>query len=71
MVLVAPEERPAAAGVTASARALAQSCAPLLSGLAMTAAATGLPFFLAGGLKIVYDLALYARFRSVPLRGEG
>jgi len=70
MILVAPEERPAAAGVTASARALAQSCAPLLSGLAMTAAATGLPFFLAGGLKIVYDLALYARFRSVPLRGE-
>ena len=26
-----------------------------------------MPFVLAGGLKIVYDLALFARFRRVPL----
>jgi len=68
MILVSPDERPAAAGVTSSARALAQSVAPFLSGLALATAGTGLPFFCAGGLKIVYDLALYARFRSVPLR---
>jgi MFS family permease len=65
MALVAPEERPAAAGVTSSARALSQSVAPWLSGVAMTTAGTGLPFLVAGGLKIVYDLAMYARFRSV------
>ena len=26
-----------------------------------------MPLLLAGGLKVVYDLTLYARFRSVPL----
>jgi MFS family permease len=67
MALVAPEERPAAAGLTASARALAQACAPVVSGLTMAVAATPLPFLLAGGLKIVYDVSLFLRFRSVPL----
>jgi hypothetical protein len=33
----------------------------------MAAAATPLPFLLAGGLKIVYDLSLFFRFRSVPI----
>jgi MFS family permease len=71
MALVAPEERPAAAGLTGSARALAQACAPLVSGATMAVAATGVPFFLSGGLKIVYDLALFFRFRSVALPDEG
>jgi MFS family permease len=68
MALVAPAERPAAAGLTSSARALAQSVAPALSGLAMRTAGTALPFLFAGALKSVYDLSLYRRFRSVPLR---
>lgn len=67
MALVAPDERPAAAGFTGSVRALAQACAPLVSGFAMATAATGTPFFVSGGLKIVYDLALYFRFRGVVL----
>jgi MFS family permease len=67
MALVAPEERAAAAGLTVSVRALAQAAAPLFSGATMAAAATPLPFVLAGGLKIVYDLALFFRFRSVEL----
>jgi MFS family permease len=67
MALVAPEERAAASGLTASARALAQACAPAVTGLTMAAAATPVPFLLAGGLKIVYDLSLFFRFRSVPL----
>ena len=67
MALVAPEERAAAAGFTVSVRALAQAAAPFVSGAAMAAAATPLPFVLAGGLKIVYDLALFVRFRSVAL----
>jgi MFS family permease len=70
MALVAPDERPAAAGFTASARAMAQSAAPIISGLAMARAATGLPFFLAGGLKILYDLALYFTFRRIALPEE-
>jgi len=71
MALVAPEERPAAAGLTGSARALAQACAPFVSGATMAVAATGAPFFLSGGLKIVYDLALFFRFRRVRLPEEG
>jgi hypothetical protein len=67
MALVTPDERPAAAGLTASTRALAQAAAPFVSGLTMAAAATPLPFVIAGGLKIVYDLSLFFRFRSVPL----
>ena len=70
MALVAPDERPAAAGFTGSVRALAQACAPLVSGVAMATAATGTPFFLSGGLKIVYDVALYFRFRGVALPGD-
>jgi MFS family permease len=70
MALVAPDERAAAAGFAASARSLAQALAPVLSGFALARAATGLPFFLAGGLKIVYDLALYFRFRRLALPAD-
>jgi len=67
MALVAPGERPAASGLTNSVRALAQACAPVLAGLTLAVAATPAPFVLAGGLKIAYDLALFARFRRVRL----
>jgi MFS family permease len=69
VALVAPEERAGASGLTASVRALAQACAPVVAGATMAAAATPLPFVLAGGFKSVYDLALFFRFRSVPLPG--
>jgi MFS family permease len=67
MALVAPDERAPAAGLTVAVRGLAQSVSPALTGIALAQAALGLPFFVAGGLKIVYDLALFARFRHVPL----
>jgi len=66
VALVAPEERPAAAGITVGVRSLAQACAPALAGLVM-ASATPTPFLLAGGLKIAYDLGLFFRFRRVPI----
>jgi MFS family permease len=68
--LVDPDERPAAAGFTASARALAQGFAPLLAGLAMSGAAGPEPFLLAGALKVAYDLSLLFRFRGVRLPGS-
>jgi len=75
MALVAPEERAAAAGLSVSVRALAQAVAPAVAGWTMKVAATPAPFLLAGGLKIVYDLSLFLRFRAVPLnapdRGGG
>ncbi len=74
MVLVAPEERAAAAGLTNAVRPIAASVAPALSGVALgatsVAVAVSVPFVLAGGLKIVYDLLLWAMFRRVPLQTE-
>jgi MFS family permease len=67
IALVTPEERPAAAGLTASVRALAQACAPVVAGVSMAVAATPLPFLLGGGLKTFYDLLLFFRFRNVAL----
>lgn len=67
MALVAPDERAPAAGLTTAVRGLAQSLSPVLAGIALAHAAFGLPFLLAGGLKVVYDLALFARLRHVAL----
>jgi len=55
-------------GEDPTVRALAQAVAPVFAGIALGRAATGLPFFLAGGLKIAYDLALYFRFRNVNIQ---
>jgi MFS family permease len=65
MAVVEPAERTATAGITNVARTVASSVSPLLSGLALSVAALGVPFFLAGGLKIVYDGLVYATFRGV------
>lgn len=66
MAIVRPEERSAAAGVTATARTLGASLAPVCAGLLLSSPALmNGPFFLAGSLKIVYDLLLLAAFRHV------
>ena len=65
MAVVEPGERSAAAGVTGIARTTGAAIAPILSApLVATAGLAALPFFLAGGLKIAYDLLLYRAFRS-------
>ena len=66
MAVVAPDERSAASGVTAIARSIGASAAPVLTGLFMGVPALfSLPFYLCGGLKIVYDLLLFREFRAV------
>lgn len=65
MAIVAPDERSAAAGVTTVARTAASALAPTVTGALLGASLLSTPFFLAGGLKIVYDLALYFRFRDI------
>jgi MFS family permease len=66
MAVVAPDERSAAAGVTGIARSLGVSVSPLLAGpLYLSAALSWLPFVISGGLKIVYDLALYRSFSAL------
>jgi predicted MFS family arabinose efflux permease len=67
--LVDPAERTAAAGYTNAARHLVRPAGPALASISMGMAA-GLPFLVAGGLKVVYDLALYAAFRRVQLADD-
>jgi sugar phosphate permease len=71
MAVVEPGERSAAAGVTGIARTTGAAISPALSApLVASAGLASLPFFLAGGLKIVYDLALWRAFRARPAPEE-
>jgi len=65
MSVVDPDERAAAAGVTGIARSLGAGLAPVVGG-AFLLTGSGAPFFVAGGLKIAYDLLLYRAFRRSP-----
>jgi MFS family permease len=65
MAVVDPDERSAAAGVTTIARTAASSLGPVVTGALFGFSLLSLPFFLAGSLKIVYDLALYQSFRGL------
>jgi MFS family permease len=65
MAVVDPNERSAAAGFTSVARIAASAVSPVLTGALLQASLLSLPFFLAGGLKITYDLLLYRNFRAI------
>ena len=64
LAVVAPDERSAASGVTTIARSVGAAISPSLGGLLISIPALfSAPFFLCGGLKIVYDLLLYRSFK--------
>jgi predicted MFS family arabinose efflux permease len=66
LAVVDPDERSAAAGVTGISRTVGSALAPLAAApLYASAALASVPFFVAGGLKIIYDLVLWRAFRSV------
>ena len=66
VAVVAPDERSAAAGVTGVARSVGAALPPLFAASFLGAEGLrSMPFFLAGGLKIVYDLLLYRNFRRL------
>jgi MFS family permease len=66
MAVVRPEERSAAAGVTGVARTTGAALAPVFAGLMFARAPLiDLPFFIAGTLKLVYDVLLYRAFVTV------
>ena len=69
MAVVEPSERTAAAAYTNTARYLTRPIAPLLAGAAIRGA-LGAPFVIAGALKSIYDLGLYALFRNVDVPSE-
>ncbi len=67
--LVDPGERTVAAAHTNTARYAVRPAGPLIAGGLMQLLLAA-PFVVAGGIKIVYDLALFAAFRRMPLAGD-
>jgi MFS family permease len=66
MAVVTPEERSAAAGITGVARTIGAAISPLFVGfLFARPSLINLPFFIAGTLKIAYDLLLYKEFVAI------
>lgn len=65
IAVVSPDERSAASGVTGVARSIGAAVSPWLAALFLGHPGwLGVPFILAGGIKIVYDLLLYRSFVS-------
>ena len=66
MAVVAPDERSAASGVTTIARSVGAAISPSLTGIFLSIPLLlSAPFFLAGSLKLIYDLLLYRSFRRL------
>jgi MFS family permease len=66
MAVVAPDERSAAAGVTGIARSVGAAISPTFAGAFLSSSVLlSAPFFVAGGLKVIYDILLYRSFRAV------
>ena len=66
MAVVRPEERSAAGGITGVARTAGAAISPIFAGFLFSRPALiDIPFFIAGTLKIVYDLVLYRQFAAV------
>jgi MFS family permease len=65
MAIVLPEERPAAASITAVPRSLASAASPLITGYMLGLSTFGWPLVAAGVLKIAYDLMLLAMFGKI------
>lgn len=65
IAIVDPDERSAAAGITSVARNAAAAVAPVFTGWMLTVPSVGWPFLIAGGLKIFYDVTIFALFRRI------
>jgi MFS family permease len=65
MAVVRPEERPAAASITAVPKTFAWAAGSMISGYLLTLSAFGWPLLIGGAVKAVYDLTLLVRFRKV------
>jgi len=70
MAVVTPEERPAAASITAVPRSLASAASPILAGYLLTLSTFGWPLIIGGALKAVYDILLLVKFRGVRAAEE-
>ncbi len=64
MAVVRPEERTVASGVTHLVRVGAWAVAPSFAGTLMQSVSLGVPIMIGAGMKIAYDLLLFAAFRK-------
>jgi predicted MFS family arabinose efflux permease len=72
MAVVAPEERSAAASITAVPKTFAWAAGSLISGYLLTLSSFGWPLLIGGVVKGIYDLLLLAKFQKVrPPEEEG
>lgn len=65
MAIVKPEERSRVAGLINLPRSLTAAIGPTIAGFLMQFMGPYLPFLLAGGVKAIYDIALYFNFRDL------
>jgi hypothetical protein len=65
MAVVRPEERPAAASITAVPKTFAWAAGSMISGYLLTLSAFGWPLLIGGAVKAVYDLTLLVKFQKV------
>ena len=65
MAVVVPEERPAAASVTAVPKTFAWAAGSLISGYLMSLSSFGWPLLIGGVVKGVYDILLLMKFQKV------
>jgi MFS family permease len=70
MAVVKPEERTVASGVTHLVRMGAWAVAPSFAGLLMQGVSLAAPLFIGAGMKIAYDIILYAAFKRKPAPEE-
>ena len=65
MAVVAPEERPAAASITAVPKTFAWAAGSLISGYLLTLSTFGWPLLIGGVVKGAYDILLLVKFQKV------
>jgi MFS family permease len=65
MAVVAPEERPAAASITAVPKTFAWAAGSMISGYLLTLSTFGWPLVIGGLIKGVYDVLLLIKFQKV------
>jgi uncharacterized membrane-anchored protein YitT (DUF2179 family) len=68
MAVVSPRERSAAAGIAGVARTTGAAISPFFVGLMFARPSLiNVPFFIAGSVKIAYDLLLYRLFAKAEI----
>ncbi|MGH7070739.1 MAG: hypothetical protein ACREFO_12075, partial [Acetobacteraceae bacterium] len=65
MAVVRPEERPAAASITAVPKTFAWAAGSMISGYLLAISTFGWPLLMGGTIKAAYDILLLIKFRAV------